>query len=127
MKLKIVHYPAIFKPLGNDIYFVSFPDVPSAFTEGHGLSDAFEMASDVLATMLYDEKKLPSVSNPKNFELSDDEFTGIVEANLTEASENFEKTVRKNVTIPYNLAKQAEEKHINFSQTLTNALKIELA
>ena len=127
MKEKIVSYPAVFKEIEKDVYFVKFPDVDGAFTEGHGLKDAFEMASDVLATMLYDSKRLPKVSNPASYDLQDDEFVAIVQADLAKAADNFEKTVRKNVTIPYYLAKQAEENHINFSQLLTQALKTKLS
>lgn len=61
MEEKNVSYPAIFKKVEKDVYFVKFPDVDGAFTEGHGLRYTFEMASDVLATMLYDSKKLPKV------------------------------------------------------------------
>lgn len=127
MEEKNVSYPAIFKKVEKDVYFVKFPDVDGAFTEGHGLRDTFEMASDVLATMLYDSKKLPKVSDPASYNLQDGEFVAIVQANLAKAADNFEKTVRKNVTIPYSLAKQAEEKHVNFSQVLTTALRAELS
>lgn len=127
MEEKNVSYPAIFKKVEKDVYFIKFPDVDGAFTEGHGLRDTFEMASDVLATMLYDSKKLPKVSDPASYNLQDGEFVAIVQANLAKAADNFEKTVRKNVTIPYSLAKQAEEKHVNFSQVLTTALRAELS
>lgn len=127
MKKRIVTYPAIFKPVDKDIYFISFPDVKGAVTEGHGLKDAFEMASDALATMLYDEKKLPKITNPKDIDLDDDgSFVALVSADLTKAADNFEKTVRKNVTVPYNLASRAEEKNMNFSKILTDALREKL-
>ena len=48
MKERIVTYPAIFKPIEDNVYFISFPDVKGAITEGHGLKDAFEMAADAL-------------------------------------------------------------------------------
>ncbi|RVU69895.1 MULTISPECIES: type II toxin-antitoxin system HicB family antitoxin [Lactobacillus] len=88
MKQAVI-YPAIFKPVEKDIYFISFPDVPSAVTEGHGLKDSFEMASDALATMLYDEKKLPKVTNPKDIQTDGDSFVALVSADLSQAADNF--------------------------------------
>lgn len=126
MKHKYVTYPAIFKPLHDDVYFVSFSDVKSAVTEGHGLEDAFEMASDALATMLYDEKRLPTMTNPADLKVEKGSFVALVTADLTQAADNFEKTIRKNVTVPYNIAKRAEEMHLNFSKVLTDALKEKL-
>ena len=55
MRERIVTYPAIFKPIEDNVYFISFPDVKRAITEGHGLKDAFEMAADALETILFDE------------------------------------------------------------------------
>lgn len=64
MRERIVTYPAIFKPIEDNVYFISFPDVKGAITEGHGLKDAFEMAADALGTILLDEKKLPKMTDP---------------------------------------------------------------
>lgn len=63
MKEKIVTYPAIFKPIEDNVYFISFPDVKGAVTEGHGLKDAFKVAADALGTILFDEKKLPKMTD----------------------------------------------------------------
>ena len=107
MKERIVSYPAVFKEIEKDVYFVKFPDVDGAFTEGHGLRDAFEMASDVLATMLYDSKRLPNGSNTANYDLQDGGFVSIVQSDLAKTDDNFGKTGRNKVTIPYYLYKQA--------------------
>ena len=69
MKKRIVTYPAIFKPIAKDVYFISFPDVKGAITEGHGLADAFDMASDALATVLFDEKEFPKMTDPSKIRL----------------------------------------------------------
>lgn len=128
MKHRIVTYPAVFKPLAKNVYFISFPDVKGAITEGHGLEDSFEMASDALGTILYDEKKLPTMTDPAKIKVQDDgSFVALVSADLTKASANFEKTVRKNVTVPFNLAAEAEKRHWNFSKILTDALKKKLS
>ncbi|MBV7391066.1 type II toxin-antitoxin system HicB family antitoxin [Enterococcus sp. ALS3] len=125
MSDKFIAYPAIFKPLhnSNDAYFISFPDLPNTFTEGHGLEDSFLMASDVLAEMNYDNKNLPEPSNLKDIKVEDDSFVVIVSGNLSAKKREFQKYVRKNVTVPAELAAKAEEQSINFSQALTEALK----
>ncbi|NVO88936.1 type II toxin-antitoxin system HicB family antitoxin [Lactobacillus rhamnosus] len=128
MSDKYIAYPAIFKPLHdkNDAYFVKFPDLSNTFTEGHGLEDAYVMASDVLAEMNYDVKDLPAPSAVKDIPTSDDEFVAIISANLSAKKRELAKYVRKNVTVPTDLANQAEERGINFSATLADALKEKL-
>lgn len=125
---KFIAYPAVFKQLGgkHDAYFVSFPDLPDTFTEGHGLEDAMLMASDVLAEMNYDKAELPQPSTPQDIELESGSFVVIVSGNLSAKKREFQKYVRKNVTVPAELANQAEQNNINFSQTLTEALKEKL-
>lgn len=89
MNHRIVTYPAIFKPLGNDIYVISFPDVKGAITEGKGLKEAMKMAADTLASRLYNRRKLPEASDGNSIELADDgSFVVKVSADLTEAGED---------------------------------------
>ena len=128
MKKRIVTYPAIFKPIAKDVYFISFPDVKGAITEGHGLADAFDMASDALATVLFDEKEFPKMTDPSKIKVNDEgTFVALVSADLSKAASNFEKTIRKNVTVPLNLATEAEKHHLNFSKVLTEALRKKLS
>lgn len=125
---KFIAYPAVFKPLGgkHDAYFVSFPDLPDTFTEGHGLEDAMLMASDVLAEMNYDKAILPAPSTPQDLELEVGSFVVIVSGNLSAKKREFQKYVRKNVTVPAELAYEAEKEKINFSKVLTEALQEKL-
>lgn len=127
MKERIVTYPAIFKPIEDNVYFISFPDINGAITEGHGLKDAFEMAADALGTILFDEKKLPKMTDPAELKIEEPgAFVALVSTDLTKSAANFEKTVRKTVTVPAKLALQAEKKKINFSKVLTEALREKL-
>lgn len=120
MKERIVTYPAIFKPIEDNVYFISFPDVKGAITEGHGLKDAFEMAADALGTILLDEKKLPKITDPAEIKIEDPgTFVTLVSTDLTKSVASFEK----NITIPAKLVLQAEKKKINFSKVLTEALR----
>lgn len=89
MNHRIVTYPAIFKPLGNDIYVISFPDVGGAITEGKGLKEAMKMAADTLASRLYNREKLPAPSAVEAIKTTDDgSFVAKVSADLTEASQD---------------------------------------
>jgi len=47
-------YYGIFEPQKEGGFFVEFPDVPGAFTQGNTLEEALEMAADALGTMLAD-------------------------------------------------------------------------
>lgn len=122
---KYIAYPAVFTLLNNklDSYFVKFPDLPNTFTEGHGLEDAYIMASDVLAEMNYDNNRLPEPSPIEDIKADDGQFVAIISANLSERARKDKRTVRKNLTLDADLVKLAEDAGINFSKTMNNALK----
>lgn len=87
MNHRIVTYPAIFKPLENDIYVISFPDVKGGITEGEGLSESMKMAANTLASRLYNKTDLPKCSKESDIDLPNDgSFIAPVSADLTEAS-----------------------------------------
>ncbi|MDR0875832.1 MAG: type II toxin-antitoxin system HicB family antitoxin [Clostridiales Family XIII bacterium] len=127
-----VVYPAVFEPedeQGFDgVFNVSFPDVPGCLTFGEGLDKAMFMAQDALGLMLYDEPNLPV---PTPIEDVKRDYPGIlvnyVGVDLREAAEKVKVvTVKKNTSIPADLAKQGEKYGINFSALLTRALKSEI-
>lgn len=64
-----MNYPATIKPVSTG-FFVSFPDVPEALTEGKTYDEALAMAADALIVALsfYTEKGLnfPVPSEPKD-------------------------------------------------------------
>ena len=87
MDHRIVTYPAIFKPLENDVYVIHFPDIKGGITEGEGLREAMRMAADTLASRLCNKADLPKCSKASEIELPDDgSFVAPVSADLTEAS-----------------------------------------
>ncbi|RLK62540.1 HicB family protein [Atopobacter sp. AH10] len=127
---RYVIYPAVFTPEeGNpNILNVKFPDVPGALTFGSDLKEAMFNASEALALMLYDEKNLPVPSDIKvirgDYPSSIVEYIGV---DLSEASKTISTpSVKKNTTIPTWLNNLAIQHNINFSQTLTEALKEKL-
>ncbi|MBQ6661182.1 MAG: type II toxin-antitoxin system HicB family antitoxin [Lachnospiraceae bacterium] len=129
-------YPACFFKEDTG-YSVVFPDLNWLATSGSSLNDALQMAVDCLAGYLYTLKQdgdaIPSPSafadiSSENVaaELgvpSDGAFVNMVSVDVNEyARVHFEKSVRKTLTIPAWLNTAAQERNINFSQTLQEAL-----
>lgn len=131
-------YPACFFKEDTG-YSVIFPDLNWLATCGDTLQSAMTAAVDCLAGYLYTcqqegdtlpapsplEKIIPSeiakelYSNPSDINV----FINMVSVDVAAyAKENFQKSVKKTLTIPAWLNKAALEKGINFSQTLQEAL-----
>lgn len=124
---RILVYPAVFEK-ENDEYNVTFPDVPEAITCGDSVENAVEMAQSALGLALYESKEFPKASNPKEIDVNEDSFISMITLDIAEyRRENHSKTVRKNTSIPEWLNIIAEKEDINFSQTLTDALKEKLS
>ena len=131
-------YPAIFYEEDGKIS-VLFPDLENLATFGDNLADAMRMAGDAcglyLFTALRDGESLPTPSalseiNPagilKDFELesaADSAFVNMVLVDMTEyARQHSDKAVKKTLSIPMWLNTLCEEKSINFSKVLQDAL-----
>lgn len=123
----LVIYPAIFSPEEKN-YNVTFPDIPEAITFGEGIDESVEMAQSALGLALYKQEKLPTATNPKDITLENkNDFILVITLDLSEyRRKNHAKTIRKNTSIPEWLNVLAEKENINFSQTLTEALKEKL-
>lgn len=133
-------YPAIFYK-EKDAYSVIFPDFNYLSTCGDHLNDAMEMAIDCLAGYLYtaklDNEKLPSpskineidpidIANTLGFD-GNDSFINLISINLEDyVKTHFNKSVKKTLTIPEWLNREATKKNINFSKVLQEALIIKL-
>lgn len=120
-------YPAVFKEDGEHI-FVKFPDIPLAFTQGETIEDAYAMAEEVLGFALEDYKEYPkpSTSDTLQKEFPNETIALIGFDPVAYRRKYHSKTVRKNVTVPEWLSDLAKDEQINFSQTLTDALKEKL-
>ena len=68
-----MRYPVMIEKLGDSSFFVSFPDIPEALTQGKTLEDALAMAKDALETALEfyfeDERTVPLPSKLENDQL----------------------------------------------------------
>ncbi|BDZ31895.1 type II toxin-antitoxin system HicB family antitoxin [Lactiplantibacillus sp. WILCCON 0030] len=123
---RIVVYPAILTPDPDepDFYAVEFPDVSGALSQGKGIANAMAMGSEALGLMLSDARNLPTATDIKTIKQANkNAIITYITTNLTEIAKKVRKPlVRKNVTIPENLAEQAKANGINFSEVLTQAL-----
>ncbi|KRK36982.1 type II toxin-antitoxin system HicB family antitoxin [Levilactobacillus parabrevis] len=128
-KTQIVVYPAVFiKDTETNTFTVIFPDIPSAISQADTLGMAMVNAEEVLGLMLYDEETRPVASPLKK--IQEDyprDQVQLVAVDLVKAGKMVSKPlVKKNTTIPADLAREASARGINFSAVLTNALKHEL-
>ena len=123
---KVFIYPAIFRKEENG-YSVFIPDLESA-TCGENLQDAIYMAKDLIGALAvqyidYDNKEMPKASNINDIVLeNDDDFVTLIDLDFDEYKKSLVKNVRKTVYISKDLNDKAESMHINFSQTLQDAL-----
>lgn len=73
-------YTAVFNPEPGreEVYNVSFPDLPGCITFGESLSEAIEMAEDALCLWLYHQEqtgdKIPLATNPFKIKVVGEDF-----------------------------------------------------
>ena len=129
-------YPAIFTKTENAI-LVEVPDL-EILTEGKDMQDAIEMARDAIGltgiSMQDHGEQIPEPTDFKKVDISKGTFANEGEGQLSLVDIDFDvyrrkidvKTVRRNVTLPNWLNREAEEAHINVSKVLQEALMAKL-
>lgn len=122
---KLLVYPVILNPEDTG-YTVEVPDITGGFTQGEDLTNALEMASDMIGLMLEDTTNYPKPSKLESIHVADNDIKTIVVIDMDDYRRNNSKTIRKTVTVPEYLVKMGKEKNLNFSALLTKALKTEL-
>lgn len=110
---------------------VSFPDLDGAFTCGNDMHEALYMAKDLLAGWLInaedDGETFPTPSQPNKITVPSDNLLIPVEVNLGLFRDKFDnQLVKKTLTIPKYLNELGNAEGINFSLTLSEALKDKL-
>ncbi|MBD3949432.1 type II toxin-antitoxin system HicB family antitoxin [Tuanshanicoccus lijuaniae] len=120
-------YPATFEK-DEKYILVRFPDIPEAVTQGETLEEAYEMAQEVLGIALEDKDVFPEASSLSDIQKQfPNAMVSLVGIDLIAYRRKYHsKSVRKNVTIPEWISNLAQSEGINFSQTLTEALKEKL-
>ena len=120
-------YTAILKPYDGG-YTVEVPDVPGCVTGGESVEDAVRMARDALCGCLSvyeDERNPPPPSRlPADFTLQDGEIATLVDVDLDEYRRRTDyRAVRRNVSMPAWLSRLADQRGVNCSQVLQDALR----
>lgn len=130
--MTVVVYPAILDDSEKEkgLYTVTFPDVPGAISDGHSTGEAMARGSEALGCILCETPvdKLPPASDWHELQKKNPgKLVVLIFCDLNEARrKSREVTVKKNTTIPGELAYRAEQAGINFSQVLTEALREKL-
>ena len=129
-------YPVIFTKT-EDCILVEVPDL-QILTEGKDLVDAIEMARDAIGLKgisLEDAgMEIPEASDIESVDASKGTFAddgegmvSVVDIDFMEYRRKVDnKTVRRNVTLPNWLNREAETAHINVSKVLQEALMVKL-
>lgn len=125
MDKEIVVYPVILSK-DEQVIFVRVPDIAGGFTQGETITDAIQMAEDLIGNLLEEKRTYPQPSEPQDIKLKKDESLVYVSVDLALFRRKYSRTIRKNVTIPDYLNKVAKEQNINVSQVLTEALHAKL-
>ena len=124
MKSKQYVYPAQFVNEDNGTISVYFPDLDGCHTYDDNIEGASLMAKDALEgyieVTLEMGKELPKPSNIKEITV-DDGFVMMVVADVLNMPEE-NKPVKKTLSIPKWLDREATNAHLNFSGVLRDAL-----
>lgn len=126
-------YFAKFHKNSKNQYEVTFPDLePYAATFGDSLEEAIQSAHDSLAGYLltqqdFNEETPAPTEDPNKFNITAPDFLVPVQVDLKlEREKEQNRLVKKTLTIPAFVNTLAKEADINFSATLTDALKSKL-
>ena len=123
-------YPAIFHKAEEGGFWISFPDIPECLTEGDDMQQAYEMAVEALGLALVNRKEekeeIPVPSEIDRIQEEDGTLV-IVEFDIQEyLRKHNSKAVKKTLSIPEWLNKEATAMGVNFSQVLQEALMSKL-
>lgn len=129
-------YPVILTQI-EDCVLVEVPDL-EILTQGKNLADAMDMARDAIGltivTMQDKEQHVPEPSIEANINVKESTFSedgmgilALVDIDVDAYRRKYDnKTVRRNVTLPNWLNKEAEKAHLNVSRVLQEALMLKL-
>lgn len=120
-------FPAVITKFDEKDYNVTFPDFEEIITYGESLEKAYFMAEDALKLCIFDlhedGKEIPVASELEDIKSEKNQIVTLVKVDLKKIVREYDnKAVKKTLTIPSWLNKEAERSHINFSQVLKEAL-----
>ena len=117
-------YPLIVH-VDKDGIWGEFPDLQGCSTYGETINEVLKNASEAMDLYVYGEledgQKLPKATDIKEFKtLDENSFATLIQVDVDLLQNS--KSVKKTLTIPLWLDKQATSKHVNFSQALQEIL-----
>ena len=120
-------YPAVFTYADGQEISVFFPDLDAA-TSGVDESDALYSARELLGCVLFgmeeDGEALPAATSLEAVSLEANERAVLVDVYMpTVRMANINRSVNRTVTLPAWLNAAAQERNVNFSQVLQDALR----
>lgn len=129
---EIYCYPAVLTFEEGCEIAVTFPDFPGCATSGTDIADAVVQGREALGLHIYgmecDGDEIPEPSDIAGIELEKGEYVAFIDVFMpTIRFKQKNKAISRTVTIPAWLNAAAQERGVNFSQVLQDALKTELA
>lgn len=126
--MKVYIYPACFRKTAGGSYSIDFPDLPGCVSAGASLEEAMAMARESLSLHLFglleDGEAIPDPSEPAAIYIEPGTALALVEGRPELVQEKLRnKAVKKTLTVPYWLNREAERARLNFSQILQEALR----
>lgn len=120
-------YPAIFDYDADGIS-IEFPDLPGCLPCAHSDEEAVKNAQEAMALHLYnmelDKDDIPEPTPVTQLRPETNQAIVLVEAWMPAFRDKMEnKAIKKTLTIPKWLNDMAEQKQVNFSRILQDALK----
>ena len=125
-------YPIVIEDTGEKYLLVRVPDFEDAMTQGKDVTEAIDMAEDLIGLIGTDYedhgKALPTATDRAVLEAKYPEgIVNLVNVDFVEYRRvNNARAVKKNCTIPSWLNAAAEKAGVNFSAVLQEGLKREL-
>ena len=123
----VVVYPVIISPLSADgFHLVTIPDI-DGITQGETIAEAIEYARDYIGNAIAFADEPINKPNTISFTLKENDIVTLVDVDIEAYKKALDLTpVKKTLTIPSYLNDLGMKQGINFSQTLTDALKDKL-
>ncbi|WP_024621110.1 type II toxin-antitoxin system HicB family antitoxin [Metaclostridioides mangenotii] len=122
---------ATFSPAEEGGYTITYYDVPGCISECDNIEDGLKYAKEALELHLWgledDGDIIPTPSKPDAIEIEQGEFLVPIIVFMDSVREELSnKLVKKTLTIPYWINREALANNVNFSKVLVEGLKREL-
>lgn len=120
-------FPAFFY-YDSDGISIEFPDLPGCLPCAKTSEEAFKNASEALGLHLFgmeqDSEEIPTPTNVKDLTPEDGAVVAMIEIFMPSVRDRINnRFVKKTLTIPAWLNREAEAANVNFSQILQESLK----